>query len=476
MLVLALVAGAAVTAVSSTSRLSGRAKITDRQRGIATAVLERASSDRSWITTFHCGVGPCAAARDAYVRPDDPLLREDEGTVQHRVTFEVLGIDSPSDGMGADDANRQVPDLYELAVTVTTSGPGVDSGLRPLTMRSTIDMSTDGTTGAVRIRACRVDATIDERLGVGTCSAGKTERLVVKPPVSGCPSQDTSAECVAWRDSASIPATREMVIRPAAVSFVVRGPIGSPKQLSRSVKTDGTGEAELTDLPPGRYQIEPAPDPKWTLWSARSTPSAGEFSVRVAQVSSAVQVFRPVGHPVTVMLRRYNITDPANPVLQDGAWVRRAVKLVPVPNGRASTSSGSTTRGWTSIHRGATSVDLVDVSPGLYAMQLVEYPGSRILTKSDALMATTSTYVWVPPLSASASTRVPESLVLTDPYCDAARRDALMNQRITPQQRALGMLTQGFTWYGVSPGVWHGHCTEENQDQSTVEVEGGAGA
>lgn len=476
MLVLVIVAGAAVAVVSSTSRTSERAKIVDRQRAIASAVIERAQADRSWITTFACGVGACTGVRDEFVRPDDPLLREDEGTFRHQVAFEAQGVDSPTDGLGAADANRQVPDRFELTVTVTTTGSGIDSGLQPLTMRSTMDMSTSATTGAVRIRACRVDATIDERAGVGECMGSVVGRIPVKAPASGCPIQDASPECVAWRDSSGIGATREMVIRPASVAFTVRGPLGSPSQSTRSVTTDSTGQAELTSLAPGRYEILPAPDPKWTLWAARSTPSAGEFSVRASQVSTAVQVFRPVGHPVTITLRRRNTTDPAFPVVQDGAWVPRAVKLIPVPTGRASTSTGSSLRGWTRIERGATSVDVVDVSPGLYALQLLEYPGDRALTKSDVLSDTPSSFVWVPPLSASESSRVPNRIVLTDVFCDAAGRDSLMNQRITPHQRALGMLTQGFTWYGVDPGVWHGRCTQDNQNESTVEVEGGAGA
>jgi hypothetical protein len=146
-----------------------------------------------------------------------------------------------------------------------------------------------------------------------------------------------------------------------------------------------------------------------------------------------------------------------------------------VPNGRAALSSGAD-RGWTRIARGQRTVTLQDVSPGLYQMALLEYPGhvNDILYRTGA--DATLRYIWVPPTTGASSvtSQVPSALVIRDVYCNESVRKSWMSKRISATQKSLGMLNTGFVH--EASGVWHGPCNNDNPDTTNTQETGEAGA
>jgi hypothetical protein len=476
--------------ISSATRGSSHGKVIDRQHAIASGVLARTISNRDWVKAYNCRSAPATGCQlTNYIKPTDPLLREPEGIVSHQVTIVAIGADLANDGVAPNDADRQVPDVYRISVTVKTVAPPTVGTFKDYTVVGTLDMSVRSTTGVLRLRSCSVTSQVDERIGVGLCSSNATQSLPIAAPGSGaayCPAAtpiaSASSECAAWRQSAasSVPgvsAITLMKVAPLGMSFTLTGPMNEDPPPAVTITTDSTGNAEVTDLKPGRYALEANAGNVWSLWNSHSVPSGGEITIKAGEVNDALQVFRPAAGNVTNTLKTLNTTDPYNEVESDGAWVRRAVKLVPVPAGRSALANGAD-RGWTKINRGDTSVVINDVSPGLYQLDLLEFPGNHSIPLYQPLTPTLR-YVWIAPKVGTTAemTQVPATLTLRDEYCDIAGRQALMAARIVPWQTSLGMLNTGFIWIGPdSREYWHGPCTNDNPNHEQNQNTGTAGA
>lgn len=490
--IIAIVVAAATLAIASTTRGASRMKTNDRQKAIASGVLNRVLSNRDWIATYSCGLGPCTIS--GVITPTDPLLREREGTTRHIVTVVATGVDLPNDNDASGrDADRQVPDVYRIIVTVRTQTPSSVGNLLDYTVDGTLDMSVRAKTGVLRLRACRVSSQVDERSGVGLCTSTTAQTLPILPPGTGaafCPAAvpiaSATDECAAWRQATAstapgLAAVTQMRVDPYSTTFSLTGPHDGGAETTRTVTTNSTGVGEVTGLAPGRYTLTSAAVAAGTyrLWNSRSVPSGGEVAIQAGEVNDAVQVFKPAARNVTISLRRLDITDPSDHRDLPGAVYKRALKLVPVPNGR-SALSGGTDRGWTLIVPGQLTATFNDLTPGLYQYSLLEYPGNiHDILLRDAASATLR-FIWIPPAAGTgpAMTQVPSTLIIRDIYCEQARRTALYNARITATQVALGMRPHGFVWQRPGGGeFWHApSCPAPNPDTNDLQVTGDAGA
>lgn len=491
-LMISIVAGAATMAIASSTRSGQHVKIADRQKAIASGVLNRALANRDWIKANSCvKVGPCTI--NGFVGAEDPLLREPEGSVKHSVAVTAVGVDLPNDGIGAADADRQVPDVYRIRVTVTTQAPETAGRFQPYSIDGSLNMAVRARTGTMRLRACSVTPQIDDRIGLGLCTTLGTQSMVIQPPGAGatnyCPTTVTIAaatpECGAWRQAitAATPgsaAVTRMTVAPLSMQFTLSGPKSAPaaSQITRSVTTNTTGAVEVTQLEPGRYDLKPVSTTSWELWSSHSVPSGGEVTIEAGEVNDAVQVFRPAARPATIYLTHLDVTDPANITTKQGAVLKRAIKLVPVPGGRSALATGQSL-GWTTIAPGARSVTINGVTPGLYQFSMLEFPG----VDKDILLRTGATtalrYIWIPPVAGSTAvrTQVPARLEIRDIYCLQSQRTVLYNARITAQQKALGQAPHGFVWTKGAKEYWHDpKCPDPNSFTGSVETTGMAGA
>ncbi len=490
-ILLAIVAGGATMAIAGSTHGTSQVKIGDRQKSIASGVLNRLLANRAWIKTYNCGLGACDIS--SAIKQDDTLLAEPDGTIKHTVRVVATGLDLPSDtDASGKDADRQVPDVYRIDVTVTTDAPSEVVALKPWSVSGTLDMSVRSTTGTLLLRSCEVSVQPDERSSTGLCTSG-ARTLPILPPggtSTYCPTsvtiENATPECAAWRQAvaAAVPgvaAVTTMSVAPVSVSFTLEGPMAGGTKKTVSVTTDSNGLAEVANLEPGRYELTPAASSSSVLWASHSVPSGGDVTIQAGGINEAVQVFRPAGRDVTIDLDHFDITDPADEVVRDGAWDPHAIKLVPVPNGRAALANGED-RGWTKIVRGMKSVTLKAVTPGLYQMSVLEYPGtSKELFVNEGAFAG-ARYIWVPPVSGTApvTTQYPTTLKIRDVRCDSDTRNALMAARITPTQIALGLAGRGFLWDKPDTEeiehIWHGPCTGQNIDPSTEQTTGEAGA
>jgi prepilin-type N-terminal cleavage/methylation domain-containing protein len=495
--IISIVVAAATMAISTSSRSSTHVKLVDRQRAIASGVLARALGNRDWIVTYGCGVGNCAQDESAFISATDPLLREPEGTVKHTVVFNAVGVDLPNDGVGAGDADHQVPDVYRLTVTVTTTAPATTGVFKPYTVSGTLDMAVRARTGTLRLHSCSVTTQVDERLGLGMCSGDGAKTFPITPPMIGhlvggvpgpagpCRATDTTIlSCLAWTRgmAAAVPgatAIDAMSIAPLSMGYTLKGPMNEPAPTSTDVAASASGVAVVPNLTPGHYLLTPKAVGTWSLWNTHSVPSGGEITIQEGEVNDAVQVFKPAPRAVVVHLEYLDTTDPANEIVRPGAWIERSVKVVPVPGGRSALASTGATRGWTKISRGATTITLQDVAPGLYEFGFLEYPGKQSVRPYTPAGAPPN-YIWVPPVAGSAAvtTQVPSTLWIRDQHCDIAGRDKLMGMRITAQQTALGERKLGFLWLNPANGktYWMGPCTDENPDHTPTQQTGTAGA
>ncbi|MBC7643684.1 MAG: prepilin-type N-terminal cleavage/methylation domain-containing protein [Thermoleophilia bacterium] len=421
MVILAMVVGASASAIAVSTHSSTKTKIISRQREVANAVLHRATANTSWIKTYNCGVGVCSGAVNAYVPANDPLLDEPDGTVTHRVSFTATGIDRADDGVGAADGDQVIPDAFRLEVSDAISATGVVAVPPPVfTASNVLDMAVRGSTGTVRIQTCKVYPQIDERLGTGLCRASGPSTFNITP-TTPCPA--TRFECGAWAAAAPTPNYSRVTVAPfPGVHLVINGPLPGAAT-THDVTTDASGTGFIRDLAPGQYRITsttpPGGDPYWSTWKTHSVPSGDYITVEAGTIHDATELLKPkVAAPVTVDVNTQDITDPLTFVNYTTAKSRVTVKLIPIPNGRANLSRGPN-EGYTVIPVGADRVALVGAEPGLYALQMLHYPGSTV----SKLSAPGSRYVWIPP-GYQGSATVPASLIYLQQYCNAAARHA----------------------------------------------------
>ena len=232
----------------------------------------------------------------------------------------------------------------------------------------------------------------------------------------------------------------------AGVHLLINGPVPGAAT-NYDVTTDAAGTGYIRNLSPGQYRIvsttPPGADPYWTTWKTHSVPSGDYVTVEAGTIHDATILMKPkVSAPVTVNVNTQDITNPLKFVNYTTAMSRVTVKLIPIPNGRASLTRGPN-EGYTVIPIGADTVQIAGAEPGLYALQLLHYPGSTV----SKLTAPGYSYVWIPP-GYQGTITVPPALLYLQQYCNAAARHArvlaplpvMAEVLLVPRQHARGRL------------------------------------
>lgn len=399
-LIVAILAGALMTVMGSTSKDQTRAKVIARQQSIVDGVIKKINGDPAILrdTSVCAADGGCAAATPlATTCPASPstqctttkykftassklvgnLIKEPEGTiVKHNIEIVSMATDDAADGVGQSGPNRDqdglIPDRYIVEVRNTTTAKGMI--LSPETRTDTATYV--GTTvinnakrtgvGTMILTTCAVSQ-VDERMPVGLCT-GEERTLEMRPP-AGCNSGSTSHECTAWEAAKSAgPGTSGFKYGPTEVGVIpvtgltygLQGPLRKTNNTVRSGLVVGE---TVPDLEPGEYKIilePPSMDASGNVgsgapmqvWATHSIPGDGRVSIEAGALKQATILFKPrVGStPPHLEAHSFDQSYPTEYALlsdaksyDNRAWhVRPAalsnlvVKLVPVPSTRTN--------------------------------------------------------------------------------------------------------------------------------------------
>lgn len=481
MVVVSLVAVVAVTFAGGASRSSEFSKLGDRQRAVASGVMQELTSDQSWITDPAYGCVLKAAANqpcDISARFRGSSFGEVDGTVQHRIVATATGRDVLSDGIGRDDIDGMVPDVYVVSVTdVIATAAQTGAVPKPYTITSTIDRSSSSKLGTIALRTCRVEPQVDDRSSAaGKCMRSTTQSQNYHLPDGWVNSYARESEKFAmfWLalaamdpnrpDQAAIGRASALNVVPVTgVTFTLRGPIGTgtaPVDVPVDVGSSRSSQI-IQDLEPGEYNLLDINGPDNThLWKAQSVPNTGRVTVRTGKRTDIILMFAPDPVPVTIDVRTLDLSrmtvaqealamakpaalwwsaDPGVVIpgtpYAGGTWLKGSpwniqVKLQPLPTGRIPLQ-----KSWYDIKRwqsygvgragGAPYLFTIPegLQPGVYSVEGIRRPG----TASDVIQIHNGMpehpYIWVDPDPA-----VPTTVQLGFRYCDAAARRAFIKE------------------------------------------------
>lgn len=162
----------------------------NRLSAVAESMVERLRSDTDWMRSNACtgtvhtdqtcdlawmfdGTGP---AGGPYSAKHPGLDHADYGAM--RISATAQAVDAADDGEGDDDKDKQVVDLYRIAVSIEyEDAERLSPGLKPVRLETTISTRMATGTGALSLQVCRIRHQVDERIAVTRCDVARQERI-----------------------------------------------------------------------------------------------------------------------------------------------------------------------------------------------------------------------------------------------------------------------------------------------------------
>jgi type II secretory pathway pseudopilin PulG len=361
-------------AVVGSSRALSRSEAKRLQTETARSAIQYLSGDQQWaVTRPDCRASvvtgaPCSVTD--LLQGQTLLERRANGqTVTFAATATALGVDSPTDGRGASDTDRRVPDWFDITVTIMP--PPNIAGTGPVRITGSSNSAQRASGGMLTVRGCIAREQADDRIELGTCDAER-EFSLDAPGSDGGASLDR--DNLSWAVAPSW--ARSVVVAPARDR---QCSLTGPQQIRFSLTSDGSWTTP-TGLQPGRYRVACGAPSGYVPWTAKSRPAGGIVDIREDRPSTVFLAWQPA--PVDgVRIRQSTIhfnyrricslagchTETPSvyrPQSQNYSYAPQALsmRLVPAPYGRVPLGPAST---------GADGVVLDDVLPGLYGNTVI---------------------------------------------------------------------------------------------------------
>lgn len=314
-LIVAIVVAGVVYMARSAGESTQRNIVRQKMAAAAQKELEyRRSNPNTWVPT-------CKAVPVCYIAPNQQRYRsESSNDPDFQINATIEAIDSPTDDVGPNDKDQQIPDFYHvtLAVTLTKEDEQKFGKQRPFTTETTLDaLALRGATGTLTVQACEVINQIDERMSFSSCGSGEQTLEMDKQPDPCEENKEMPAKerqdlidkenkkfrlrCnEAWNEAKEKhkdDGKHTVKVKPSNVSFDIV-PTGGTVSNIRSGKmhdsVSGDGSSfTYSNMAPGTYKIQVNVGNDKEIWKSHTIPSDLEVGVTANQKSRALIVVRP---------------------------------------------------------------------------------------------------------------------------------------------------------------------------------------